>query len=95
MVTIIINILFIIDTNQRLSNESKNDGMYGWKKFVPNQWLTFFWMHSFIVNELDDERPNSLKLQESLPKSVKLEVLSSQSKVTITIDGATVSLEPQ
>jgi hypothetical protein len=52
-------------------------------------------MHSFIVSELDDERPNSLKLQESLPKSVKLEVLSSQSKVTITIDGATVSLQRQ
>jgi hypothetical protein len=43
----------------------------------------------------NDERPNSLRLQESLPNSIKLEVLSSQSKVTITIDGATVSLEPQ
>jgi len=27
MVTVIINVLFIIDTTQRIRNEAKNDGM--------------------------------------------------------------------
>lgn len=40
----------------------------------------------------EDPRPNSLRLQESLPKALKLEVLSSQSKVSVNVDGTTVSL---
>ena len=39
-------------------------------------------------------RRNSLRLQESKPKSLTIEVLSSQSKVAITVDGATVSYLP-
>jgi hypothetical protein len=36
-------------------------------------------------------RRNSLRLQESQPKSLAIEVLSSQSKVSVSIDGTTVS----
>jgi hypothetical protein len=36
-------------------------------------------------------RRNSLRLQESQPKSLGIEVVSSQSKVSVSVDGTTVS----
>ena len=36
-------------------------------------------------------RRNNLKLQESQPKSLAIEVVSSQSKVSVSVDGTTVS----
>jgi hypothetical protein len=36
-------------------------------------------------------RRNSLRLQESQPKSLAIEVVSSQSKVSVSVDGTTVS----
>ncbi|CAG2114436.1 unnamed protein product, partial [Medioppia subpectinata] len=38
----------------------------------------------------NDVRPNSLKLQESHNRVLKVEVLSSQSKVSVIVDGATI-----
>jgi hypothetical protein len=38
-----------------------------------------------------ESRRNSLRLQESQPKSLAIEVLSSQSKVSVSVDGTTVS----
>jgi len=38
-----------------------------------------------------DSRRNNFRLQESQPKALAIEVLSSQSKVSVTVDGATVS----
>jgi hypothetical protein len=35
-------------------------------------------------------RRNSLRLQESQPKSLAIEVVSSQSKVAVSVDGTTV-----
>ena len=35
-------------------------------------------------------RRNNLRLQESQPKSLAIEVSSSQSKVSVTVDGTTV-----
>jgi hypothetical protein len=36
-------------------------------------------------------RRNNLRLQESQPKSLAIEVVSSQSKVSVSVDGTTVS----
>jgi hypothetical protein len=38
-----------------------------------------------------DSRRNSLRLQESQPKSLAIEVVSSQSRVAVSVDGTTVS----
>ena len=38
-----------------------------------------------------ESRRNSLRLQESQPKSLAIEVMSSQSKVSVSVDGTTVS----
>uniref|UniRef100_T1IT97 Protein O-linked-mannose beta-1,2-N-acetylglucosaminyltransferase n=1 Tax=Strigamia maritima TaxID=126957 RepID=T1IT97_STRMM len=37
-----------------------------------------------------EKRYNSMKLQESLPKTLTVEVVSSQSKVSVTVDGTTI-----
>lgn len=36
-------------------------------------------------------RRNNLRLQESPPKTLTVEVVSSQTRVAVTVDGATVS----
>ena len=36
-------------------------------------------------------RRNNLRLQETAPKTLSLEVLSSHERVAVTVDGATVS----
>ena len=38
-----------------------------------------------------ESRRNSLRLQESQPKSLAIEVVSSQSRVAVSVDGTTVS----
>jgi hypothetical protein len=38
-----------------------------------------------------ESRRNSLRLQESRPKSLAVEVVSSQSRVAVSVDGTTVS----
>ena len=38
-----------------------------------------------------ESRLNSLRLQESQPKSLAIEVVSSQSRVAVSVDGTTVS----
>lgn len=71
LITIGINIMFILDTSRRLHDEalSARDG-----------------------GELVDgkNRRNNLRLQESQPKSLAIEVSSSQSKVSVTVDGTTI-----
>ena len=47
------------------------------------------------LNQPDDQHPrrsNQLKLQESAPKFLTIEVLSSKDKATVTVDGVTVSV---
>ncbi|XP_013781473.2 protein O-linked-mannose beta-1,2-N-acetylglucosaminyltransferase 1-like [Limulus polyphemus] len=71
MVTVVINVLFILDTSRKLQQESAESddpgGISGAEK-----------------------RYNSLRLQESLPKTLTIEVVSSQSKVSVSVDGATI-----
>lgn len=43
-----------------------------------------------VMGEISRNRRHQLHLQESTPKSLTIEVLSSQSRVAITVDGATV-----
>ncbi|RWS14828.1 hypothetical protein B4U79_10427 [Dinothrombium tinctorium] len=73
MVTVVINILFIIDTSRRLREESLLSGAFE------------------DARDSGDHRYSGLKLQaESLPKSLTVEVLSSQSKVSVIVDGTTI-----
>ena len=73
MVTVVINLLFIIDTSKRLKEESLM------KSSSDENSISF------------DERYNGLKLQsESLAKALNVKVLSSQSKVSVIVDGTTI-----
>ncbi|XP_074595619.1 protein O-linked-mannose beta-1,2-N-acetylglucosaminyltransferase 1-like isoform X2 [Brevipalpus obovatus] len=73
MVTVIINLLFIIDTSKRLREESAYKGSL--ENVIPSS----------------DHRYNSLRLQsEGLAKFLTIKVLSSQSKVSVVIDGTTI-----
>ncbi|CAL1276918.1 unnamed protein product [Larinioides sclopetarius] len=71
MITVVINILFILDTSRKLQEDipslDDSDGLDGGEK-----------------------RHNSFRLQESLPKTLTVEVLSSQSKVSVSVDGTTI-----
>ncbi|GIZ02489.1 protein O-linked-mannose beta-1,2-N-acetylglucosaminyltransferase 1 [Caerostris extrusa] len=71
MITVVINILFILDTSRKLQEDvpslDDSDGLGGGEK-----------------------RHNSFRLQESLPKTLTVEVLSSQSKVSVSVDGTTI-----
>ncbi|XP_066996973.1 protein O-linked-mannose beta-1,2-N-acetylglucosaminyltransferase 1 [Anabrus simplex] len=71
LITIGINVMFILDTSRRLQEEA---------------------LHAGDGGELVDgeSRRNSLRLQESQPKSLAIEVLSSQSKVSVSVDGTTI-----
>ncbi|XP_049805744.1 protein O-linked-mannose beta-1,2-N-acetylglucosaminyltransferase 1-like isoform X1 [Schistocerca nitens] len=71
LITIGINVMFIMDTSRRLQEEAfraKDGG-------------------EFVDGE---SRRNSLRLQESQPKSLAIDVLSSQSKVSVSVDGTTI-----
>ncbi|CAB3383749.1 Hypothetical predicted protein [Cloeon dipterum] len=72
LVTICINVMFIMDTAGRLKEEALMAGASG----------------SDAVDA--DSRRNSFRLQESQPKALAIEVLSSQSKVSVSVDGATI-----
>lgn len=61
-VTVVINVMFIMDTSRKLQEDS------------PSQ----------------EGRHNTLHLQDSLPKTLTIEVVSSQSKVSVTVDGTTI-----
>ncbi|XP_064477377.1 protein O-linked-mannose beta-1,2-N-acetylglucosaminyltransferase 1-like isoform X1 [Ornithodoros turicata] len=67
-VTVVINVMFIMDTSRKLQEESP----------------------SIDQNSGGEGRHGGLRLQESLPKTLTTEVVSSQSKVSITIDGTTI-----
>lgn len=74
VVTIIINVMFIVDTSKHLQEED-----------------------SFVNNyELDDSfagrdgRRHSLQMKGGASKTLTIEVLSSQSRVSISVDGATI-----
>ncbi|RWS31306.1 hypothetical protein B4U80_07268 [Leptotrombidium deliense] len=72
MVTVVINLLFIYDTSERLKEESRLSG-------------------AFEDGNVGDHRYSGLRLQaENMPKSLTVEVLSSQSKVSVNVDGTTI-----
>lgn len=49
-------------------------------------------MFENAIPSSSDHRYNSLRLQsENMPKSLTIKVLSSQSKVSVIVDGTTVS----
>ncbi|XP_059490734.1 protein O-linked-mannose beta-1,2-N-acetylglucosaminyltransferase 1-like [Neocloeon triangulifer] len=73
LVTICINVMFIMDTAGRLKEEALLTGASGSDAAVDA-----------------DSRRNNFRLQESQPKALAIEVLSSQSKVSVTVDGATI-----
>lgn len=74
LVTIVINIMFILDTSRRLQEESFSISEEGGE----------------VIGEVSRSRRHQLHLQESTPKTLTIEVLSSQSRVAITVDGATI-----
>ncbi|KAI2809946.1 Protein O-linked-mannose beta-1,2-N-acetylglucosaminyltransferase 1 [Blomia tropicalis] len=96
MVTVIINILFLIDTSNRLRNSGTNsnngdDLSYG--DSSANQ------MIDFDPNRSNSLRPRSLRLQQenqtpalrtNRPRVLKLEILSSQSRVYVNVDGTMI-----
>ncbi|CAL4093564.1 unnamed protein product [Meganyctiphanes norvegica] len=74
MVTILINISFIVDKTRQLrapfeKGTHEGDGLGG-------------------VEGVG--RPNNLRLQESPPKALTVEVVSSQTRIAVTVDGATI-----
>ncbi|KAJ9595636.1 hypothetical protein L9F63_013188 [Diploptera punctata] len=71
LITIGINVMFILDTSRRLHEEMPTTGAD----------------ESLIGGE---SRRNRLRLQESQPKSLAIEVMSSQSKVSVSVDGTTI-----
>lgn len=71
MVTVVINILFILDTSRKLQEE---DSLSGDSPGTGDS----------------EKRHNSFRLQESLPKTLTVEALSSQSKVSVSVDGTTI-----
>lgn len=78
MVTVIINVIFILDTSKRLRNESQgHDGLDGNGLYDDNGNLA---SHSHLRQYPDD----------GTPQSIMIEVLSSQSKVSVTVDGTTI-----
>uniref|UniRef100_A0A1B6FTU3 Protein O-linked-mannose beta-1,2-N-acetylglucosaminyltransferase n=1 Tax=Cuerna arida TaxID=1464854 RepID=A0A1B6FTU3_9HEMI len=74
LVTIVINIVFILDTSRRLQEEST---------------------HTVTQDDVEGRDLASLEqsqaqLEESAPKMLTIEVLSSQSRVAVSVDGATI-----
>ncbi|XP_046683655.1 protein O-linked-mannose beta-1,2-N-acetylglucosaminyltransferase 1-like [Homalodisca vitripennis] len=74
LITIVINIVFILDTSRRLQEEST---------------------HTVIQDDVEGRDVASLEqsqaqLEESAPKMLTIEVLSSQSRVAVSVDGATI-----
>ncbi|KAK8383416.1 hypothetical protein O3P69_019063 [Scylla paramamosain] len=72
MVTIAINISFIVDKTRQLRTPSATLGSEG------------------DGGGAGVGRRNNLRLQESPPKTLMVEVLSSQNRVAVTVDGATI-----
>uniref|UniRef100_A0A0A9YQB8 Protein O-linked-mannose beta-1,2-N-acetylglucosaminyltransferase 1 n=1 Tax=Lygus hesperus TaxID=30085 RepID=A0A0A9YQB8_LYGHE len=70
VLTIGLNMIFILDTSQRLRGELNNYGT------------------QYVVRE--EKEDGGILIQEFMPASLTIEALSSQSRVTVTIDGATI-----
>ncbi|BES90438.1 GNT-I family [Nesidiocoris tenuis] len=70
VLTIGLNMIFILDTSQRLRGELNSYGA------------------RYVIEEEKSEA--GVVIQEFTPSSLTIEVLSSQSRVTVTIDGATI-----
>uniref|UniRef100_A0A1B6DHI8 Protein O-linked-mannose beta-1,2-N-acetylglucosaminyltransferase n=2 Tax=Clastoptera arizonana TaxID=38151 RepID=A0A1B6DHI8_9HEMI len=77
LITIGINIMFIIDTSQRLREDSSHLS-YENAEYVGSNSGEYFY------------RRHRLPAQDASPKMLTVEVLSSQSRVAITVDGATI-----
>ncbi|XP_023721134.1 protein O-linked-mannose beta-1,2-N-acetylglucosaminyltransferase 1 isoform X3 [Cryptotermes secundus] len=71
LITIGINVMFILDTSRRLYEENPTTGD-----------------ERGLID--GSSRRKSLRLQESQPKSLGIEVVSSQSKVSVSVDGTTI-----
>jgi hypothetical protein len=63
--------------------------LYTYKNQIIKYKLTFLGERRGFIE--GGSRRKSLRLQESQPKSLAIEVLSSQSKVSVSVDGTTVS----
>ncbi|KAF2365654.1 hypothetical protein FHG87_003599 [Trinorchestia longiramus] len=78
ILTIAVNIVIIIDKSQRLSVVGPPRVQGSGEEGGVGAELTMY------------SRRNNLRLQQTAPKTLSLEVLSSREKVSVTVDGATI-----
>lgn len=83
VLTISINVVFMLETSRNgLAPESK-------RPVTANGHVVDREPSDILPT---NRRSNQLKLQQNLPKFLTIEVLSSQKKVSVTVDGTTVSV---
>ncbi|CAG0914343.1 unnamed protein product [Notodromas monacha] len=79
LVTICINVAFIFDTSRRLQNQQQQQQSLTFSGFGGEE------------SSANNRRHAGLRLQElTKPKSIAVEVLSSQTKVSVSVDGNTI-----
>ena len=88
--TLSVNLAFIASTSSKSPPSSKGD------KVVVGDVLATAGGHAIDENGSSGgsrprRRSNQLRLQANVPKFLTIEVLSSQKRVTVTVDGTTVS----
>jgi len=99
--TIILNVLFLAETTKHQDTSSTTDNGRRHPRNLRQQ-AAFEWS-SDIASDISQQtmpqthqRSNQLKLQENKPKFLTVEVISSKTKASVTIDGTTIleDIEP-